>query len=181
MPALGAINIPVGPAILEYGEGADMVTFAHTKGGIKFKSQTTIKNTTIDQFGDTPVASRIKGRTAEVEAPSVEYDLEKFAKAIPNSKLFVDSVDPTKRKLEVYAGAGYNLMKDAKKLVVKPTDPLATKDEWITIPKAVATTDLDSNFDPDNERITKITFIAYPEDTDVLFYLGDEAVTVTTP
>lgn len=104
------INVPIGPAIVEYGEGDDMVTYDITKGGIQFKVQTSKQDTTVDQYGDTIVKSTMKGRTAEVTIPFALHDLDRLAVAIPNSRLVTDGTDSTKKKLVVSGKAGFDML-----------------------------------------------------------------------
>jgi hypothetical protein len=173
------INVPIGPAKVEYGATGSPTIFDITKGGIKFKVTTNKQDITVDQFGDTPVKSIMKGRTCEVTVPFALSDLDKLSKVIPNSVLTTDTASPTKKKLVVNAQAGTDLLAGAQKLVIKPTAPTATANDWITIPLAGAMADLDYSYDSDNERICNITFVGYPDPTTgELFVLGDETATV---
>lgn len=175
------IDVPLGPAIVEYGEGVDMVTFDITKGGIVFSSGSTKQDITVDQYGDTIVKSVFKGRTCQVVVPFALQDLVRLAVAIPNSELYTDATVPAtpKLKLEVYSTAGYNMTKNAKKLVIKPTDPQATANDWIVVPLAAPLTDPEYTYNADNERIANITFAGYPNlaNKGLLYIMGDETVT----
>ena len=176
---MAGINVPIGPAKVEYGEGADLVTFDITKGGIKFQATTNKQDITVDQYGDTPVKSIMKGRTCEVTVPFALHDLDKLSKVIPNSTLVTDGTTSTKKKLVVNSQSGYDMLGNAKKLVIKPTDPQSTANDWITIPIAGAIADPEYTFDSDNERIINITFVGYPDvDTGELYILGDETAAV---
>lgn len=174
------IDVPLGPAIVEYGTGVDMVTFDITKGGIVFSSSSTKQDITVDQYGDTVVKSVFKGRTCQVVVPFALQDLVRLAKAIPNSELFTDATVPAtpKLKLEVYSQAGYNMTANAKKLVIKPTDPQATPNDWIVVPLAAPLTDPEYTYNADNERIANITFAGYPNlsNKGLLYIMGDETV-----
>lgn len=176
---MAGINVPIGPAKVEYGEGVDMVTFDITKGGIVFSTSSTTQDITVDQYGDTVVKSIFKGGTAQVTVPFALYDLEKLSKVTPNSTYIEDATTPTKKKLEVRAQAGLDMLANAKPLVIKPTAPGTTPNDWITIPLAGARVDHNYAYDSDNERITPVTFIAYPdvEDGGLLFIMGDETAT----
>ncbi|WP_020062785.1 hypothetical protein [Bacillus sp. 123MFChir2] len=172
-----SINVPIGAAIVEYGDDTEKVVFDITKGGIKFGVSTSIQDVTVDQFGETPVKAIMKGRKAEATVPFALHDLDKLAKVMPNSKL---TVSGDKKKLVVSAQAGYDMLATAKKMVIKPTDPATTPNDWITIPMASAIADPDYTYNADNERVAKITFTAYPnKETGVLYILGDETVTET--
>ena len=175
---MSGINVPIGPATVTYGATGQETVFDITKGGIKFKVTTTKQDITIDQYGDTPVKSVMKGRTCEVTVPFALADVDKLSKVIPNSSLVTDATVPTKKKLVVNAQAGTDLLAAAKKLIIKPTDTNATANDWITIPLAGAMADIDYSYDSDNERIVNITFVGYPDiTTGELFVLGDETAT----
>ncbi|MGM0807517.1 MAG: hypothetical protein ACQET8_22690 [Bacillota bacterium] len=171
-------NVPIGAAKVEYGDTTPVV-FDITKGGINFTVNTSKQDVTVDQFGDTPVKSILKGRTCQVTVPFALHDLVKLSKVTPNSLLLEDGTDPTKKKLEVYAQSGYDLLGDAKKLVIKPIAPGTTPNDYITIPIAGAMADPNFAYDADNERIVNITFVGYPDAEDgLLYFLGDESVVV---
>lgn len=173
MPA-NTLNVPIGPATVEYGT-TNPVVFDITKGGIQFQASTSTQDVTVDQYGDTPVKSIVKGVTCQVTIPFALHDLDKLAKAIPNSTLVTDSTDPNKKKLEVNANSGFDLINAADKLVIKPTDPNSTPNDWITIPLAAPVTDPELTFDSDNERVYNITFRGYPDSNGLLYILGDES------
>jgi hypothetical protein len=168
------INVPIGPAKVEFGDGTPVV-FDITKGGINFQTGTTKQDITVDQYGDTPVKSVLKGRTAQVTVPFALHDITKLASVIPNSTLVTDALDATKKKLSIKTQAGYDLTANAEKLVIKPTDPNATANDYVTIPLAVAMADLEYTYNSDNERIVNVTFVAYPDvdNAGVLYILGD--------
>jgi hypothetical protein len=172
---MAGINVPIGPAKVEFGTTSPVI-FDITKGGIQFQASTNKQDITVDQYGDTPVKSILKGRTAQVTVPFALYDLDKLAAVIPNSTLVTDALDATKKKIVVKTEAGYDLTKDAKKLVVKPTDPYATANDYITIPLAVAIADIEYTYNSDNERVANVTFVAYPDidNGGTLYILGNE-------
>jgi hypothetical protein len=174
---MAGINVPIGPAKVEFGTTSPVV-FDITKGGIVFQATTSKQDITVDQYGDTPVKSILKGRTAQATVPFALYDLQKLASVIPNSEYKVDALDATKKKLVIKSQSGFDLTSTAKKMVIKPTDPAATANDWITIPIAVAIADIEYTYNSDNERIANVTFVAYPDvdNSGVLYILGDETV-----
>lgn len=179
--AVQTINVPIGPAIVEFGEGANLTKFDITKGGITFQMSTSTQEVQVDQYGDTVVKEIMKGRTAEVKVPFALSDLERLSKVMPNSKLTKSGTGATaKIRLDVNSTAGFDMLSIAKKLVIKPTDPLATANDWITIPVAGPSADIEYAYNADNERIANITFKAYPDVNNggLLFTMGDETVTV---
>lgn len=176
--AVQTINVPIGPAIVEFDEGANLTTFDITKGGISFQMSTSTQEVQVDQYGDTVVKEIMKGRTAEVKVPFALSDLERLSKVMPNST-YTEGEGGAVR-LDVKASAGFDMLSTAKKLVIKPTDPLATANDWITIPVAGPSADIEYTYNADNERIANITFKAYPDVNNggLLFTMGDETVTV---
>lgn len=180
MAQVSFIDVPLGPAVVEFGDTSPAI-FNITKGGVVFSSSTTKQDITVDQYGDTVVKSVFKGRTCQVVVPFALSDLAKLAKVIPNSTLYTDATDPLnpKMKLNVNAKAGLNLTAAAEKLVIKPIDPTATPNDWITVPLASPMTDPEYTYNSDNERIANITFVGYPDITGdgLLYIMGDETVT----
>jgi hypothetical protein len=162
-------NVPIGPAEVEFGATTPTV-FDITKGGIVFTVNTTKQDITVDQFGDTPVKSILKGRTCQVKVPYALSDLEKLSKVTPNST-FVKGAG--KVKLEVYSQAGADLTETADKLVIKPTAPNTTPNDYVTIPLAAPMTDIEYTYNSDNERIAMVTFVGYPDEDGLLYILGD--------
>lgn len=175
------INVPIGPAIVEYGEDTDKIVFDITKGGIVFTATTTKQDSTVDQHGDTVVKSIVKGSTAQATVPFALHDLQRLSKVMPGSKLIEDTTN-NKKKLKVFSAAGYDMLKNAKKLVIKPTDPDSTPDDWITIPLAGAIADPNYTYNSDNERVTNVTFVAYPDlsQEGLLYVMGEDFVETAT-
>jgi len=179
---MAGINVPIGPAIVEFGTGATMVTFDITKGGITFAASTSTQDVKVDQYGETTVKSVLKGRTANATVPFALHDLKKLSAVMPNSTYVETGTAPNiKKKLSVSGSAGFDMLAAAKKLVIKPTDPSATANDWVTIPLAGAITDPEYTYNSDNERVAKITFVAYPDiaKNGELFILGDETAVTT--
>lgn len=173
------IDVPIGPAVVEFGD-ADPTLFDITKGGIVFTANMNKQDITVDQFGDTPVKSILKGGTCQLVVPFALNDLKKLSAVTPNSKYVEDATNPdaVKKRLNVYAKAGYDLLKSAKKVVVKPTSDGTTPNDYITIPNGSPLPEINWTYNSDNERVCNITFAGYPDDTGLLYFLGDEAVVI---
>jgi hypothetical protein len=173
---MAGINVPIGPAIVEYGDTPTV--FDITKGGIQFSASTTTQDVTVDQYGESVVKSVLKGRTASVTVPFALHDLDKLSKVIPNA----DYVQGTNgSKIVVKSTAGYDLLADAQPLVIKPTDPNATADDYITIRLAGAMADPEYTYNSDSERVVNITFTAFPDvdNGGELYVLGNDEATET--
>lgn len=173
-------KLPLGPAIVEFGTGDDKVIFDITKGGIVFTANTETKDVTVDQYGKTPTDKIIESRTAKVTVPFALYDLDRLAKVMPNATYVSSGEGPNaKKKIEVTVSTGFSLSSIAKPLVIKPIDPNATANDWITIFRAVPTADPEYTYDSDKERIVKIEFegLAYLSKGGKLYVMGDETAT----
>jgi hypothetical protein len=177
---VNVIDVPIGPAKVEFGDTPTI--FDITKGGIVFRVNTSKQDVTVDQFGDTPVKSVIKGRTCQLVVPFALNDLKKLSTVTPNSKYGEDATDPAaiKKRLNVYAQAGYDLLIDAGKVVVKPTSSGTTPNDYVTVPIGSPLTDVEWTYNSDNERICNITIVGYPDTNGLLYFLGDEAVVIPT-
>nr|WP_313782805.1 hypothetical protein [Paenibacillus larvae] len=124
-----------------------------------FTANTETKDVTVDQYGENTDGQDYQGRTAKVTVPFALYDLDRLAKVMPNatySSLQGRGQTP-KKKIEVTVSTGFSLS-SAKPLVIKPIDPNATANDWITIFQAVPTADPEYTYDSDKERIVKIEF-----------------------
>ncbi|MFD1444265.1 hypothetical protein [Thermoactinomyces vulgaris] len=179
--AVKTVDVQIGPAIVEFGT-TDPVVFNITKGGIVLSHEDSVQDVTVDQYGETPVKSILTGRTATVTVPFAVYDLEKLVRAIPNSELVTDTANPAKKQLIVKGSSGYNLLNNGDKLVIKPTDPTATPNDWVTVPVAVPSTQIELTYDNETERIYNVTFRAFPDmdNGDALFIFGDTTATEDT-
>jgi len=168
-------KVELGPAIVEYGDGADKVVFETTIGGVNLKVETSYRDQKIDQFGETVVSKKITGRNATVEVPFAEYDLTVIPKIMVGAEV-VTGTD-SKSKVLIKTAVGMDLIKKAKKVVIKPLAHVDNPDMWVTLPQAFPETDLEYAYDNDKERITKITLRSTPDADKVIVIMGDEEVT----
>jgi len=169
-------KIEVGPAIVEYGEGATIIKFETTIGGVVFNTETTYREQKTDQTGETIVGKRVTGRNASVTVPFGEYDLQTIPKIMTGAEVVTDGTDS---KVVVKTGVGLNLIDTAKQAVIKPLAKLNDPNFWITMPLAYSETDLSYSFNNENERITNVTLRSTPDENGVIAILGDETITAT--
>jgi len=81
-------NVKLGVCTIWY----DGVDLGYTKGGVEVEVQTTTHEVKVDQFGETPIAELITGRTVSVKAPLAETTLENIVAIMPDSELVSDGV-----------------------------------------------------------------------------------------
>lgn len=169
-------KIELGPAIVEYGTGVDMVKFETTIGGVTFATETTYRDQFTDQTGETIVGKRITGRNCSVTIPFAEYELSVIPKIMTGASIVTDGTDS---KIELKTGVGLNLIDSAKQAVIKPLAKLNDPNYWVTLPKAYSETDLSYAYDNENERITNVTLRSTPDEDGVVAILGDSSITAT--
>lgn len=169
-------KIELGPAIVEYGTGVDMVKFETTIGGVTFATETTYRDQLTDQTGETIVGKRITGRNCSITIPFAEYELSVIPKIMTGASVVTDGTDS---KIELKTGVGLNLIDSAKQAVIKPLAKLNDPNYWVTLPKAYSETDLSYAYDNENERITNVTLRSTPDEDGVVAILGDSSITAT--
>jgi hypothetical protein len=168
-------KIELGPAIVEYGDAGDKVIFETTIGGVNLQVETTYREQKTDQTGETIVSKRITGRNASVEVPFAEYQLDIIPKIMVGTEAVTDASKGT--KINVKTGVGLDLISAAKKVVIKPIAHKTNPEFWVTLPLAYPETDLQYNYNNDNERITSVVLRSTPDPDDVIAVLGDESIT----
>lgn len=169
-------KIEIGPAIVEFGENTDKVTFETTIGGVTLTTETTYRDQLTDQTGQTVVSRRITGRNVSVTVPFGEYDLATIPKIMAGA-VAITGTGGT--KVEVSTGIGADLVAGAKKVVIKPIEHKTDPDFWITLPLAYSQTDLSYSYNNENERITNVTLQSTPDEDGVLMIMGDASITAT--
>lgn len=168
-------NVKIGVCKLSY----DGVDLGYTKGGVEVSVKTETHKVLIDQFGKTPVNEYLMGREVTVKAPLAETTLDNLVAVMPGATLVTDSVDPTKKVVNVPTGVGVNLLDIAKKLVLHPVSkPDSDHSEDFTVFKAATAGQLQFAYQLENERIFSCEFNGYPDPTTgKLFALGDTTAT----
>lgn len=169
-------KIELGPAIVEYGEGADVVSFETTIGGVQLTTETTYREQKIDQKGETVVSKRITGRNASVTVPFAEYQLDIIPKIMVGAELVTGAAGS---KVNIKTGVGLDLITKAKKVVIKPVAHKEDPNYWVTLPLAYPETDLQYSYNNENERITNVVLRSTPDPDDIILILGDETITAT--
>lgn len=167
-------KIKLGPCKVTFDVGGTPVVFETTKGGVVLKYEETGREITVDQYGNTPVGEMIVGRSATIEVPFAEKDLDKLAKIIPGSTLTTNGTDPTKKRLDVDATKVINLIDYAKKVKIEPLSTTATANDAVILYKAAPRPNLNYTYSYDNELITNIVFKGFPDATGKLIAFGDE-------
>ena len=152
----------------------DGVDLGYTKGGVEVNVKTETHKVMIDQFGKTPINEYVMGREVTVKCPLAETTLENMVKVMPGATLVTDTLDTTKKVVNVPTGVGMNLLDIAKTLVLHPiSKPDTDKSDDFTVFKAATAGQLQFAYQLENERIFSCEFNGYPDTTGKLFAVGD--------
>lgn len=164
-------NVKMGACSVKWG-GNDL---GYTMGGVDVAIKTNTKPVNVDQFGDSVIDEFIMGRTVQITVPMAESDLQKLALAIPGSTLVIDGQTPTKMMLQVNVNQGQSLRALAQALILHPTANLPTDLSGdFLVPIASPSGNMDFAYTYDKERVYKVTFMGYPDNTTgELFVFGD--------
>jgi hypothetical protein len=167
-----ASKVKLGPCKITWDvDNATPTVFEMTKGVVLNFSQST-KVVTIDQTGESAIKEIILGENGSVEVGIAEHDLEKLSKIIPNATLVTNATDTTKKKIKIGKLAGTDLFSIAKKVKIEPIGGTAA--DTVVLLKAAPKVELSQNFNLNDERLTKVVFMAYADAaTGALMEIGD--------
>lgn len=173
--AVTVANGRIGAAIVEI----DSTDMGGTLGAIEFTATVEEAELFFDQLGTGPVDINRTGLRAQLVVPWAEEDIDKLASYLPGLSVEVDSVDSTKKKIEVTTGVGQQTLRDSLdvKVVLKPLvnpSTVADANEWLTFPTAHIQANLSQSYVVNGQRVRNITFIALPDAAALLYILGDE-------
>lgn len=163
-------NVKLGVCKVTF-DGQDL---GYTKGGVEVSVKTETHKVMVDQFGKTPINEYIMGREVQVKCPLAETTLDNLVKIMPGATLVTDSVDPTKKVVNVPTGIGGNLLDIAKTLVLHPIGkPDSDKSDDFTVFKAATAGALQFSYKLEDERVYSCEFNGYPDAQGKLFAVGD--------
>jgi hypothetical protein len=166
---MGAENINLGTCSISF-DGTDL---GLTIGGVEVAVDTNSYETTVDQFGETVVGSRITGRNVTAKVPMAETTLGNLVLIMPGAVLSGDG-----NKVSVSTGIGTDLLAAAKVLILHPVDLAAgDKSQDFTIPLASTPGGINFAYKIDEERIYMAEFKGFPDAAGLLFTYGDPAAT----
>ena len=166
-------NVKLGVCKVTF-DGQDL---GYTKGGVEVSVKTETHKVMVDQFGKTPINEYVMGREVQVKVPLAETTLENLVKIMPGAALVTDSVDPTKKVVNVPTGIGSNLLDIAKVLVLHPIGkPDSDKSDDFTVFKAATAGALQFSYKLEDERVYSCEFNGYPDAQGKLFAVGDTTV-----
>lgn len=154
-------KLHLGPCEVVIDPDGTPVTLT-TEGGCDITMTAQTSDLMTDETGTTPVNSVITGAAVSLKVNMADYDLEKFASAFPNATL-----NNAKTKLEIRTAVGTSLLDSAKTVRLKKFVngvASATKDDWITFPKACpGGGEVSFSFKKDSQTLFPVTFKCFPD------------------
>ena len=166
MPMSG---LDLGPCQVLFGtEGAE-TDLGKTEGGVEVAFTTDVADLASDQHGTSPEDQVIVGQGATITVPLAEYTLEHLATAL-NQTLDGDVIDGANL-------VGTKMSTKAQSLLLKKyvNGAVSTdQDDWMRFPKAAPQGSPTIRFSKSDQRIIEVVFTAFPDDSDNLYYIGEE-------
>ena len=155
-------------------DGQDM---GFTKGGVDVTVATETHEVQVDQYGQTPINEYVMGRTVTVKVPLAETTLENLTKVMPGAILVTDSTTKAAR-VDVPTAVGTSLVDLAKTLTLHPINkPENDKSDDFIVHRAATAGALEFAYKMDDERIFNCEFKGYPNESGILFSVGDPLAT----
>jgi len=154
---MGGVIKDLGPCQVLF----DNVDIGPTFGDVIFRDTVEERPIQEDQKGTTEVDGVFVGRTVEVEAPLSRSSIAKLASVVPGAT-------SGSGKLTVANIVGKERFANAKELVLKPIvdgSPSTDDTTWLTVFKASPRTELELIYNNEGQRVYKVIFKGYPDDT----------------
>jgi len=166
--------LELGPCQVLFGTAGSETDLGKTQGGVTVSFNTSVADLLSDQFGTAPEDQAITGQGATVTVPLAEYSVENLAIALNQTALDYGGDKGIKGSL--LTGTFLKSAKAQSLLIKKYVNgvPSTDEDDWIRFPSAAPTGTFDIPYDAATQRVIEVTFTAYPDSNDVLYYIGDE-------
>lgn len=148
------------------------VDIGHTKDGVEFSYEPVYKDVTVDQYGDTPVDSRLVGEKVTAKFKIAEYTLANLGIALP----FGQYAGAANARRTFGAQAGKKASDVYVQMVFHPKDE-GTRRYDLVLYKAMVHSAIVVPFKNDEERVVEVEVMAYVDETksdrNYLGLLGD--------
>lgn len=169
--------LELGPCMVRFGIAGAEADLGKTVGGVVVTFATDIVDLLSDQSGTTPEDQVISGQKATIVCPLADITLANLATALNQSMKTIGS-DSGIAGVNI---VGTKLSTKAKSLLLKKyVDGAASIDsqDWLRFPEAAPQGNFDYNFTKDGQRVINLTLTAFPDNDNILYYLGDETAAV---
>ena len=169
--------LELGPCEVKFGTKDAEADLGKTEGGVVVTFATDVVDLVSDQYGTTPEDQVVSGQKATIVCPLADITLANLALALNQNMKTIDDDSGI-------AGAnlvGTKLSTKANSLLLKKyVDGIPSTDpqDWLRFPEAAPQGNFDYSFTKDGQRVISLTLTAFPDDTNYLYYLGDETAAV---
>lgn len=163
-------DLDLGPCQVNFGAMDAEADLGRTEGGVRVAFATDVADLMSDQWGTQPEDGVITGQGARITVPLAEYTLENLAIALNQTLVFDELIEGERL-------VGTKMRSLAQSLLLKKyVDGVVSEDDtnYIRFPVAAPVGSPEILFDKDSQRIIEVEFIAYPDATDILYYIGNE-------
>jgi hypothetical protein len=175
-------KLRLGPANIYLTENA-VSTYVGGTAQIDITVKQTWADLMCDQLGTQAANKVLVGVEAYCEFVFREIDLKNFSRALAATKSYIDDVDASKRRVEVYPRVGIDLATLARTMVIKPLVggvETTDKEQWITADKAAPDTETAKwAYAASGQRDIPARFYFMPDgaNNNRLFYMGEPVIT----
>jgi len=165
--------LDLGPCGVHFGAEDSEADLGKTQGGVRVVFSQAVADLLSDQYGTEPEDQVITGHGAVITIPMADYTLANYAIALHKTVKVLDTDSGIKGDSVV----GTKLTDYANSLLLKKyVDGTESTDEddWLRFPNAAAAGNPEIVFDGSTQRIIKSEFRAFPDASDVLYYIGSK-------
>jgi len=163
-------DLDLGPCRVSFGTAGAEAALGCTEGGVRVAFTTDVSDLMCDQWGTQPYDQMITGQGARVTVPLAEYTLENLALAL-NQELIADALIEGERLVGTkMTTLGQSLLLEKYVDGIVSTDPT----DWMRFPIAAPVGSPEILFSRSDQRVIEIEFVAFPDASEILYYIGDE-------
>ena len=171
------MSLELGPCQVLFGTKDAEEDLGKTEGGVVATFATDVVDLMSDQYGTAPEDQVVSGQKATIVCPLADITLANLAIALNQTvKSIGDDSGIVGENI-----VGTKLSTKAQSLLLKKyVDGAASTDtqNWLRFPEAAPQGNFDYSFTKDGQRIISLTLTAFPDDSNHLYYLGDETAAV---
>lgn len=178
---MAAGHLDLGPCRVYYGTHAGDAEsdLGKTQGGVRVAFAEDTADLLSDQWGSQPEDQVITGNGVEIIVPLADYTLDSLEIALSQTELHIGADSGISG--ERLVGTKKGTPTTGKSLLLKKyVDGEISEDtqNWMRFPVAAPIGNFEVMFDAASQRIIEVTFRAYPDDNDRLYFIGDETAAI---
>jgi len=170
---MSGATLELGPCEVKFGTDDGEVDLGKTQGGVVVNFSQDGADLMSDQYGTQPEDQVITGHGATIVTPMAKFDATNLALALNQTKKALGDQEGVKGSSLVGTKRS---VKGQSLLLTKYVNGAVSTDEndRMRFPNAAPDGNFSVNFSVSDQRVMEVTFIAMPDASDVLYFLGDE-------